>query len=94
MLDNEFSSENNVLLHPPVVAVFKLQHQPEQATMRTTKPFTVFQNGKPLFTVYAYSAEQARALVAAKVAGAVIVVAVKFQKPPLPVAAARDGAAR
>jgi hypothetical protein len=46
-----------------------------------TKPFTVFQqepgqSPKPLFTVYAYSLEQARALVAAKVAGETIVVAV------------------
>ena len=51
--------------------------------MRNPKPFTVIQNGKLLFTVHAYSLEQARALVAAKVAGEVIVVAV-----------ARDGAAR
>jgi hypothetical protein len=42
--------------------------------MRTTKPFTVIQNGKPLFTVHAYLREQARALVAAKVAGETIVV--------------------
>ncbi len=53
--------------------------QPEQA-MRNPKPFTVFQpvpgqNGKPLFIVHAYSIEQARALVAAKVAGETIVVA-------------------
>ena len=27
--------------------------------MRTTKPYTVIQNGRPIFTVYAYSAEQA-----------------------------------
>jgi hypothetical protein len=44
------------------------------------KPFTVFQqqpgqNPQPLFTAYAYSLEQARALIAAKVAGEVIVVA-------------------
>ena len=42
--------------------------------MRHPKPFTVDQpvpgqNPKPLFTVHAYSLEQARALVAAKVAG-------------------------
>ena len=43
--------------------------------MRTTKPFVVIQNGKPIFTVHAYSLEQARAVVAAKVAGEVIVVA-------------------
>jgi len=45
--------------------------------MRTAKPFTVIQNGKPIFTVCAYSAEQARAFVAAKVAGAATVVAAK-----------------
>ncbi len=50
--------------------------------MRNPKPFTVIQNGKPIFTVTAYSIEQARAIVAAKVAGEVIVVAVT-----------RDGAA-
>ena len=51
--------------------------------MRTPKPFTVFQpipgqNPKPLFIVYAYSPAQARAIVAAKVAGETIVVAVTF----------------
>ena len=61
--------------------------QPEQA-MRNPKPFTVYQpipgqSPKPLFTIHAYSAEQARAIVAAKVAGEVIVVAVT-----------RDGAAQ
>ena len=39
-----------------------------------TKPFTVIQNGKPLFIIHAYSLEQARALVAAKVAGETIIV--------------------
>jgi hypothetical protein len=48
--------------------------------MQNPKPFTVFQpipgqNPKPLFTVHAYSLEQARALVAAKVAGETIIVA-------------------
>src|SRR5258705_181611 len=43
--------------------------------MRNPKPFTVYQpvpgqSPKPLFTVHAYSIEAARALVAAKVAGA------------------------
>ncbi len=48
--------------------------------MRNQKPFTVFQPipgqnfAKPLFIVYAYSLEQARALVAARVAGETIVV--------------------
>jgi hypothetical protein len=66
--------------------------------MRTAKPYTVFQpipgqNPKHLFTVHAYSLEQARALVAAKVAGKTIVVAVTL---PLtsPLLAALDGASR
>ena len=47
--------------------------------MRHPKPFTVFQpvpgqTPRPLFIVHAYSIEQARALVAAKVAGETIVV--------------------
>jgi hypothetical protein len=57
--------------------------------VQNPKPFTVFQPPpgqtfpKPLFVIYAYSIEQARALVAAKVAGVTIV---------LPVS--RDGASR
>jgi hypothetical protein len=47
-----------------------------------TKPFVVLQpvagETKPLFTVHAYSIEQARAIVAAKVAGETIVVAVSL----------------
>lgn len=51
--------------------------------MRNPKPFTVYQpipgqNPKPLFTIHAYSLAQARALVAAKVAGETIVVAVSL----------------
>ena len=47
--------------------------------MRNPKPFTVFQptpgqNAKPLFTVHAYSLEQACAIVAAKVAGETTIV--------------------
>ena len=48
--------------------------------MRNPKPFTVYQSTpgqnfpKPLFVIHAYSLEQARALVAAKVAGETIVV--------------------
>jgi hypothetical protein len=48
--------------------------------MRKPKPFTVFQPvpgqtfPKPLFVIHAYSLAQARALVAAKVAGETIVV--------------------
>jgi hypothetical protein len=52
--------------------------QQEQA-MRNPKPFTVLQpipgqSPKPLFTIHAYSIEQARALVATKIAGEVIIV--------------------
>ena len=51
--------------------------------MRNPKPFTVFQpipghSPKPLFIVHAYSLEQARALVAAKVAGETIVLPVSL----------------
>jgi hypothetical protein len=48
--------------------------------VRNPKPFTVFQpvpgqTPKPLFVIHAYSLAQARALVAAKVAGETIVIA-------------------
>lgn len=36
--------------------------------MRNPQPFVVIQNAKPIFTVYAYSLDQARALVAARLA--------------------------
>lgn len=62
--------------------------------MRTTKPFTIIQNGKPLFTVHAYSIEQARALVAAKVAGETIVVAAAALPLTSALSAALDGAIR
>lgn len=52
--------------------------------MRTTTPFLVIQNGKPIFTIHAYSLEQARAIIAAKVAGETVIVG----------PASRDGAAR
>ena len=75
-----------VLLHRPLVAEpgqdGTAARNPEQAKCANPQPFTVIQNGKPLFTIHAYSLEQARALVAAKVAGETIVVAVT-----------RDGAA-
>ena len=66
--------------------------------MRNPKPFTVYQpipgqNPKPLFTVHAYSLAQARAIVAAKVAGETIVVAVSL-RPTSTLWAAFDGAAR
>src|SRR6478735_9391827 len=44
--------------------------------MRNPKPFVVIQNGKLIFTVYAYSLDQAEAIVAATVAGETIVVGV------------------
>jgi hypothetical protein len=80
MRDNEFSSKNNVLLHAPLVAE-RSDHQPDRSKpVQNPKPYAVLQpvpgqTAKPLFTVYAYSLEQARAQVAAKVAGKTIVVA-------------------
>ena len=60
-----------------------------------TKPYTVLQpvpgqSPKPLFISHAYSLEQARALVAAKVAGETIVVAVSLRL----LSVALDGASR
>jgi hypothetical protein len=48
--------------------------------MQNPQPFTVYQstpgqNARPIFVIHAYSIEVARAIVAAKVAGKVIVVA-------------------
>ena len=62
---------------------------PEQAKCATRNPSCSFgrspaRPAKPLFTVHAYSLEQARAIVAAKVAGETIVIG--------PVA--RDGGSR
>jgi hypothetical protein len=67
--------------------------QPGASLMRHPKPFTVIQNGKPLFTVHAYSIEQARAVVAAKIAGETIVVAVSLA-PTRALWETFDGAAR
>lgn len=36
--------------------------------MRNPQPFVVVQNGKPLFVIHAYTAQQARTLVAARLA--------------------------
>jgi hypothetical protein len=72
---NEFSAENMILLHPPLVAEPANTDQPRSKPVRNPKPFTVFQTipgqsfPKLLFVKHAYSLEQARALVAAKVAG-------------------------
>jgi hypothetical protein len=46
--------------------------------MRDPRPFVVIQNAKPIFTVYARSIEQARAIVAARIAGETIVLPVSF----------------
>ncbi len=46
--------------------------------MRDPRPFAVIQNGTFLFIVHAYSLAQARTIVAAKVAGETIVVAVSL----------------
>jgi hypothetical protein len=81
MWDNEFSRENNVLLHAPVVAERRNTNRPHRSkSVQNPKPFTIFQPIpgqnflKPLFVIHAYSLEEARALVAAKVAGETIVV--------------------
>ena len=68
-----------ILLHAPVVAERTSTTSHRSKPVRDPKPFTVYQpvpgqNAKPLFTVHAYSIEQARAIVAARVAGATIVV--------------------
>jgi hypothetical protein len=60
--------------------------------MRHPKPFTVTQNGKPIFTIHAYSLDQAGALVAAKVASETIVVAVRVVPLTSSLLAALDGA--
>jgi hypothetical protein len=96
MLDNEFSNENNALLRATSVAEhggsgFARASSHRSKAMRSPKPFTVFQpvpganSPKPLFVIYAYSIEQARAIVAAKVAGEVIVlpVTLPFTSPLL-----------
>jgi hypothetical protein len=77
-----------VLLHPRSLWLKRAQDgtrrpQPGASQMRDPRPFVVIQNAKLIFTVYARSLEQAQAIVAAKVAGETIVVAVP-----------RDGAAR
>jgi len=66
--------------------------------MRSPKPFTVYQpvpgqNPKPLFVIHAYSIEQARAVVAAKVAGETIVVAAAPRRTS-PLSVVLDGASR
>jgi len=71
-----------ILLHPQLVAEpgdkdGTAAHNPEQA-MRNPQPFVVIQNAKPLFTVYAYSLEQAAGIVAAKVAGETIVLPISL----------------
>jgi hypothetical protein len=72
--DNEFRGKSSVFLHRPLVAEPGqdgiVVASPEQA-MRNPKSFTVLQpipgqSPKPLFTVCAYSLDQARALVAAR----------------------------
>jgi hypothetical protein len=69
-----------ILLHRPLVAERANTHSHRSKLVRSPKPFTVFQPipgqnfPKPLFVIHAYSLEQARALVAPKVAGETIVV--------------------
>ena len=48
-----------------------------------TRPFTVIQNGKPIFTVYARSLEAARVIVAARLADTTGVLIVAQRKGSL-----------
>jgi hypothetical protein len=41
---------------------------PQEQAMRNLQPFAVIQNGRPIFTIHAYSLDQARAIVAARLA--------------------------
>ena len=99
MLDNDFPVKISVLLRPVSLAeaggsdAFVRAFNPEQA-MQNPKPFTVIQNGKPLFTVHAYSLDQAQAIVASKIAGEVIVVAFSWKGFTNRVETLRDGAGR
>ena len=61
--------------------------------MQNPQPFVVIQNAKPIFTIYARSIEQARAIVAARIVGTTIVVAVSLP-PTSPLWAALDGASQ
>jgi hypothetical protein len=70
-----------VLLHAPVVTAFGLQ--PQEQAMRNPQPFVVIQNAKPLFTVYAYSLEQARVLVVARLADTTGILIVAQRKGSL-----------
>jgi hypothetical protein len=76
-----------ILLHPQLVAEpgdkdGTAAHNPEQA-MRNPQPFVVIQNAKPLFTVYAYSLEQARVLVVARLADTTGILIVAQRKGSL-----------
>ena len=62
--------------------------------MRNPQPFVVIQNAKPLFTVHAYSLAQARAIVAAKVAGETIVVGPVSLRHTSTLCVALDGASQ
>jgi hypothetical protein len=49
--------------------------------MRNPQPYVVIQNGKPIFTVYAYSARQVRTLVAARLADTTGILIVAGKSP-------------
>jgi hypothetical protein len=91
-----------ILLHPQLLAEpgdkdGTAAHNPEQANANQTLHGLSAGPGqtspKPLFTVCAYSLEQARALVAAKVAGETIVVPISL-RPTSPLWDALNGASR
>ena len=87
MLDNEFPTENNVLLRATSVAEpgqDGTRRPPTGASqMRDPRPFIVTKNGQFLFIVHAYSARQARTIVAARLADTtgVLIVAPRKGSP-------------
>jgi hypothetical protein len=89
MLDNDFPAENYVCLRALSLAEhggsgFARASSHREQAMQNPQPFIVSQNGKPLFTVHAYSVRQARDIVVARLSDTAGVT----------VAAARDGVAQ
>ena len=63
--DNDFPTESMILLHRSLVAAFR-GPTTNGASQMYLRPFIVSRDGIALFTVHAYSAQQARANVAAR----------------------------
>ncbi|WP_156937015.1 hypothetical protein [Bradyrhizobium sp. WSM2254] len=95
MFDNDFRLKTIVLLRAAFLAERGGSGFARASGASHAKPATLRRDpeGKPLFTIYAYSIEQARALVTAKIAGETIVVAVAMRLTS-PLSVASDGASR